>query len=135
MIVSLPDGTVVQATGIRRGSDPDPSRGLYLDAAWDPAWPCERIDWPDFGAPADVDAAHGAIKRALEAARQGERVEIGCLGGLGRTGTVLACMAVLAGVPSDDAVEWVRRNYRAGAVETHAQERFVQAFAARAGKL
>ena len=38
----------------------------------------------------------------------GERVEVTCGGGTGRTGTVLACMAVLAGVAADDAVGWVR---------------------------
>ena len=45
-------------------------------------------------------------------ARRGELVEIGCLGGSGRTGTVLACMAVLAGVPPAEAVDWVRTRTR-----------------------
>ena len=57
-------------------------------------------------------------------------IEVGCAGGLGRTGTVLACMAVLAGVPAPDAVSWVRRNYRVGAVETPEQERWIDWFAA-----
>ena len=48
---------------------------------------------------------------------RGERVEIGCHGGRGRTGTVLACMATLAGIRAEDAVEWVRANYHRDAVE------------------
>jgi protein-tyrosine phosphatase len=49
--------------------------------------------------------------------------------GSGRTGTVLACMAVLAGVPPPEAVEWVRANYRPEAVETVEQEAWVRWFA------
>ena len=37
-------------------------------------------------------------------------------------------MAVLAGVPADEAVAWVRANYRAGAVETDAQKLLVARF-------
>ena len=39
-------------------------------------------------------------------------------------------MAVLAGVEPADAVDWVRRNYRPGAVETPEQESWVDWFAA-----
>ena len=56
-------------------------------------------------------------------------MEVGCLGGSGRTGTVLACMAVLAGVPPPEAVPWVRETYRREAVETADQEAWVQWFA------
>ena len=66
---------------------------------------------------------------AFARARAGQTVEIGCVGGLGRTGTVLACMAVLAGVEPSKAVTWVRRNYRPEAVETSSQERWVAWFA------
>jgi protein-tyrosine phosphatase len=62
-------------------------------------------------------------------AHAGELVEIGCLGGHGRTGTALACLAVLSGVPAGDAVGWVRATYCAKAVETDEQEAFVLLFA------
>jgi hypothetical protein len=58
----------------------------------------------------------------LERARLGERVEVGCLGGHGRTGTALACLAILTGHPPGEAVAWVRANYCADAVETAEQE-------------
>jgi hypothetical protein len=38
-------------------------------------------------------------------------------------------MAVLAGVPGEDAVAWVRRNYRPEAVETPGQSDWVRWFA------
>ena len=60
----------------------------------------------------------------LDRARCGERVEVGCLGGHGRTGTALACLAVLAGHAGDDAVNWARANYCSDAVETTEQAAF-----------
>lgn len=57
-----------------------------------------------------------------------ERVEVACAGGRGRTGTALACLAVLDGVPADRAVAFVRRNYDAHAVETPWQKRYVRRF-------
>ena len=51
-----------------------------------------------------------------------------CGGGRGRTGTVLACMATLAGVPPDEAVAYVRRHYDKHAVETPGQKRYVRTF-------
>jgi protein-tyrosine phosphatase len=104
--------------------------GLYMDPRWEPTWPAEVIDWPDYGLPPDSARAATQIRAAFSRAKSGESVEIGCLGGLGRTGTVLACMAVLAGVDARDAVGWVRENYRPTAVETLDQERWIDWFAA-----
>jgi len=72
----------------------------------------------------------GRPRQKRHAVSAGERVEVGCAGGLGRTGTVLACMASLGGVPPGEAVAWVRANYRPAAVETAEQEAFVRRFAA-----
>ena len=106
-----------------------PSFGLYLDERWAPPWPHDHLDWPDFGVPDDLDALRRALTDLLVRARQGERVEVGCLGGHGRTGTALACLAVLTGTPAHDAVAWVRANYCDKAVETDAQEHLVATFA------
>jgi protein-tyrosine phosphatase len=89
------------------------------------------IEWKDYGLPTDSDRAADQITAAFARARRGDVVEIGCLGGLGRTGTVLACMAVLADVPPASAVEWVRNEYNPAAVETDAQEEWVRWFADR----
>ena len=55
----------------------------------------------------------------------GERVEIACIGGHGRTGTALACLAILDGVPRASAVAFVRTHYDQKAVETFWQRRYV----------
>ena len=131
MKVRFPDGTTVTALPLRARQEIDTDRdfGLYLDAAWAPTWDAELIDWPDFGLPTDPVEAATQIVAAFDRAKGGECVEIGCVGGLGRTGTVLACMAVLSGVPADRAVAWVRAHYDPRAVETAEQETWVAWFA------
>ena len=129
VLVVLPGGATVVAVSFDE-TDPytrevPPDHGLYLDDRWQPPWPHEHIDWRNFGAP-DDPASLAAALRALQArARDGERVEIGCYGGHGRTGTALAWLAVLEGHPREDAVAWVRANYCTEAVETAEQEAFV----------
>jgi protein-tyrosine phosphatase len=58
----------------------------------------------------------------------GERAEIACPGGRGRTETALACLAVLDGLPGREAVAYVRRHYDPRSVETPWQRRFVTGF-------
>ncbi len=127
----LPDGTQLTAASFdpvdpySRARDPD--YGLYLDSRWQPPWDHGHIDWPDFGMPANTPTVIGALKTVLERARSGQDIEVGCLGGHGRTGTALACLAVLTGLPALDAVAWVRSSYCAKAVETPGQEAFIAA--------
>jgi protein-tyrosine phosphatase len=74
--------------------------------------------------PADAaDAFREAFARCAD-----ERVELACGGGTGRTGTALACLAILAGTPPEDAVSFVRTHYRRRAVETPGQRRFIRTF-------
>ena len=132
-IVTFPDGTQVLASGWlqRKHNEPTPDFGLYLDPQWAPTWPAVLLDWPDFGVPADRSTADREIKAALERARAGERVEVACIGGHGRTGTVLACMAMLSGVPADEAVSWVRATYCPRAVQEPSQQYWIDRFAER----
>jgi hypothetical protein len=132
-VVELPDGTSVIAVSF--SDDPyaretAPAFGLYLDERWDPPWPHEHLAWPDFGVP-DPDELSAVLPPLLERARESDSVEIGCLGGHGRTGSALACLAVLTGVPADGAVDWVRAHYCAKAVETDEQRVFVENFGRR----
>jgi hypothetical protein len=127
--VVLPDGTRLTAASFDPvapySRDRSPDYGLYFDARWQPPWDHGYVDWPDFGVPANSEAVERALKVVLERARAGQDVEVGCVGGHGRTGTALACLAVLTGHPAPDAVAWVRTNYCAKAVETPEQEAFV----------
>lgn len=126
-VVQLPSGRRVRGRGLRHGTDDPPEFGLYALARAPAAqpWPSRWVRWPDFRLPTDRADARDAV---LELWRRGEdqRVEVACAGGRGRTGTVLACLAVLDGVPPDDAVAWVRTRYDRRAVETPWQQRYVR---------
>ncbi len=142
--IALPDGTLVRGRGRREAIPPGPlpDHGLYLGhpeqrrrlllrrrAPWRPDWPADWVDWPDFRVPRDAVDAASRIGAAYRLARGGGRVEVACTGGTGRTGTVIACMAVLAGHPAGDAIAWTRRHYRPRAVETPGQRRWIAWFA------
>jgi len=132
--VQLPNGRQVRAVSFDAtspyGRTEQPDYGLYLDPHWQPPWPHDHLQWPDFGVPDDLGLLHKALTELLDRAGHGELVEMGCLGGHGRTGTALACAAILAGEKADSAVRWVRSSYCSAAIETAAQERFIERFAA-----
>ncbi|MGH3985149.1 MAG: protein-tyrosine phosphatase family protein [Pseudonocardiaceae bacterium] len=69
-----------------------------------------------------------AIVHTYLRARSGAAREVACVGGTGRTGTVIACMAILARHPAYDAVGWARPHYRPEAVETPGQRRWIKWF-------
>lgn len=128
--VRFPDGTEVIAVSFG-GADPYrreviPDFGLYLDERWNPPWPHEHLDWPDFGVPADRDHVVATLSALRDRARSGERVEVGCYGAHGRTGTALAVLAVRCGVDPEVAVDWVRTTFCDRAVETDDQAAFVR---------
>ena len=130
-VLVLPSGRRVRGRGLRAPlpEGPLPRFGVYLlgRPPGDPGWASRWVRWPDFRLPAAPDDLRDALSEALE--RSGtERVELACGGGTGRTGTALACLAVLDGVPATDAVAYVRRRYRPRAVETRRQARFVATF-------
>ncbi|MFD0538513.1 protein-tyrosine phosphatase family protein [Actinomadura luteofluorescens] len=81
-------------------------------------WPSAWIDWPDFLLPRDRDEAVRQIRALHERARSGATAEVACGGGVGRTGTVIACLAVLSGVAPSEAVAWAREHHHPRAVET-----------------
>ena len=124
-LVALPGGARVRG---RRLADPaSPADfALVLAGGPAPAWPHRRIRWPDFWVPSDPDDALDALHEAHRRARAGERVEVACRGGVGRTGTALAALAVLDGLTPDQAVTWVRGSYHRRAVETPWQRRWLR---------
>lgn len=134
-VVVFPDGCRIRGVGWRRQDrwhDQHPDFSLVLlgkDLGCEPPWQHRWVRWPDFRLPTNRADALDAVR---EAHRRGhrERVDIGCGGGVGRTGTALALVAVLSGVPAATAVAWVRAHYRRRAVETRSQRRWVTAAAA-----
>jgi protein-tyrosine phosphatase len=127
-VVELPDGRRIRGRGLHEqlpeGLTPD--FGLYL-LGRDPgafSWPHRWVRWPDFRLPTSTPEALDALAEAFRRAAS-ERVEVACHGGVGRTGTSLAAIAVMAGIPSTEAVAWARERYHPRAVETPWQRRWV----------
>lgn len=133
-VLELPSGRLVRGRGLRNPlpTGPLPTYGVYLLGKQPPSvdWESRWLKWPDFRLPKDRGEARSVFVEILERATS-ERVEVACAGGRGRTGTALACLAVLDGVPAAEAVEFVRAKYDAHAVETFWQKKFVRRFADR----
>lgn len=127
-VVVLPSGRTIRGRGLRNPEPegPEPELGVYLLAHAPPAttWPQLWVRWPDFRLPVDRGEAVATLGSVLEATAT-QRVELACAGGRGRTGTALAVLAVLDGVPRGEAVAWVRDHYDPRAVETPWQRRWV----------
>jgi protein-tyrosine phosphatase len=130
-VLKLPSGRLIRGRALRRPlpSGPQPAFALYLlghqppSVAWENLW----IHWRDFWLPSNHATTADALREAWARA-EFERVEIACSGGKGRTGTALACLAVIDGVPNHQAISYVRRHYDPRAVETPWQRRFVTRF-------
>jgi hypothetical protein len=122
--VKLPGGAVVRGRRLSDTAEPV-DFALMLGRGRVPPWPHRRIAWPDFWIPTDRDDALDALREAHRRAHNNERVEVACRGGVGRTGTALAALAVLDGLSPAEAVALVRRAYHRRAVETPWQRRWL----------
>lgn len=128
-VLPLPSGKLVRGRGLRHPMPPGPHPQFALhlrgrrppEAEWESRW----VRWPDFWLPVDRQDFAAALRELLARA-EAERVEVACGGGFGRTGTALACLAVLDGVPREQAITYVRAHYARRAVETPWQHRFVR---------
>ena len=106
---------------------------VILDELWLRKW-CEIMEYPmniptlyvpikDYGTPTveDMDLIISFIKYHTPKEKE---VVVSCIGGHGRTGTVLAVWAGLNGI--ENPIEYVRKHYCECAVETEEQEEFVK---------
>jgi hypothetical protein len=116
-VIGLPSGARVRGRRLADAVEPADFT-LVLGSGPPPPWPHRRIRWPDFWIPLDRDDALDALREVRRRSLDGERTEVTCRGGVGRTGTALAALAVLDGLPPDEAVRWVRTWYHPRAVET-----------------
>lgn len=126
------DGKVISISGGPFDAMPEGARGLCLEVGAARVAEAEwQLDVPDYGVP-DEAALRAILAQILEAMRTTPdgAYHIGCKAGIGRTGTVMACLAIMAGTVEGDPVAWLRAAYFQGAIETPGQEAFVRGFTA-----
>jgi hypothetical protein len=81
----------------------------------------------DMTAPRHPKEFKALVEWTLEQMKAGKKVHAGCIGGHGRTGTFFAALAATqTEVPVEDAIQFVRDNYCAKAVECDDQIKFLK---------
>lgn len=76
------------------------------------------IDTPDFQTPNRYMLLN-SIPQILHAIAMGQNIYIGCMGGIGRTGFMMAIIAKIMGV--NNPIAFTRANFKGHAIETEAQ--------------
>ena len=123
---------------------PFPDLGIYLSTSWqfrlgsawsnslklklDAPYPAIIVDWPDMGVLPYEEASHW-VDFAIRHIMSGKKVDIGCQGGHGRTGTFYALLLRrLEGLNGDTAIQEVRRRLCKEAIESKSQIELIQKF-------
>lgn len=119
-------------------NSPRPGFDIYVGFDWGmhlPAPPCPwnpgdegedphaihaKFQITDGSVPKDVDETKRMVAWLVEQLAEGKRVHIGCIGGHGRTGLIMA-LIVNAVLGEKDATTWVRKHHCQKAVETQTQ--------------
>jgi protein-tyrosine phosphatase len=117
--------TLLEEFELRRASIPDlrpAAERAGMRSIWFPI--------ADGLAPHDPEYLVPVIRDVIEHLEAGDTVVVHCMGGLGRAGTVSACVLVARGLTPARAISEVRAARGKGALETRAQEAFVGAFLA-----
>jgi hypothetical protein len=140
-------GVLVYASAARDAKDYDPDLvkyGIYASSDWIPdimmspgfivPW-AERLsipintvklDWPDYKTPTlPIELLQDVLEWAVQEAATGVGVEVGCMGGHGRTGTMLALLAVTNGADPITAHECVKQLYCKHAIESESQAKYI----------
>lgn len=99
----------------------------HFDAA-KPMPQCVHYPITNMSVPNNPDKFHQLVITIRSYLAKGKTVHVGCIGGHGRTGLVLAAVIAVdyekVG-PDCDAIGWLRANYCKKAVESNAQEGFL----------
>ena len=126
---------------------PEPNLQVYLDSTWlepinmpiltcglrkampKPTIPTIYVPWYD-GRGLPLPTLQWVVQTILDEMEKGKMVELGCGGGHGRTGTILACLLIEAeGLDPKDAIIQVKKRYCEEAVETISQVTSIYAYA------
>lgn len=126
MLVSLMEEHEYSGYGIPELYEQDEFGGIEV----------RRFAIRDMGIPKEAESQEfeAMVREAIENLERGQNVAVHCRGGLGRTGTVAACVLVaLERHSADEAIDAVRAARR-GTVQTRGQEDFVHRFEESLGK-
>jgi hypothetical protein len=94
----------------------------------DPSRVAVDIGTKDFQ-PFDPDKLTAGLPTIIRLLKEDYRLYVGCMGGTGRTGTLLAILAGQhPGMNGPDAIKYIRAIYKSGAVETAEQKEQVAEF-------
>lgn len=91
----------------------------------------ERFPFHDGGVPKEPRATQQFVDQLVARVHDGARVVVHCNGGLGRAGTIAACVRLRMGLDADaaTAIASVRERRSHRAIETRAQEAFIAEYA------
>lgn len=123
------------------GLDPIPQFGVYLSSLWQSklgkvwanygrirghvAYPAIIVDWKDMDT-IDMKTLKWIMQICMGKMIAGKVIDIGCQGGHGRTGTLIACLiGKVEGISAEKAIEEVRSRYCKSAIETKSQEKLI----------
>jgi hypothetical protein len=140
--ITLSNNVVIEVTACwdkfkRPGSAPDV--GVYFDTSWPQHGDLQStyLAWPDGGIPyASFEFVRATATYTMALAEAGYRVEIGCLGAHGRTGTFLAILDMVAlgsdheKIDPEALINWVKSTHCHKAIETEVQRWYIKAMAA-----
>jgi protein-tyrosine phosphatase len=101
-----------------------------IDSATERGFAVLRFPFHDGGIPENMAEAVQFVKDVIERFHRGERLLMHCNGGLGRAGTMAACVRIAVGLDTsaDVAIATVRELRGWRAIETREQEQFVASF-------
>ena len=99
----------------------------YAERVLEAGFHLTRFAIPDGDVPTDAAALSRCLEAVAARIARGKTIVVHCRGGLGRAGTVAACLLILDGHDSQDAIAHVRAA-RPGAIENRKQENFVARF-------
>ena len=109
---------------------------LGIDGMWSDCYEVgidnTKHEIPDQGVPSQMNAFRFMLSKAIEKLQKGKKVVVHCKGGLGRAGTVAACLIIAATdgkVSAEDAMTLVRMSRGPQAIENATQEGFIHRFA------
>lgn len=117
----------VEGYDIYVGLDHGMQRTVYYPWQRKPRTAPVEVYFPitDMQAPSDVKNFKAMIDWLAKQLAKGKKVHVGCIGGHGRTGTLMA--ALIAQIDENPkSAEWIRKNYCESAIETTTQIDFLE---------